>query len=76
MTERFFGNKSYIFRKKLLFENIGPLTSPWTTGTTWADEIDGKPVKVQDMHNGICISKKDNGRSVSFSVSPAWCEEV
>lgn len=34
MLDRFFGNKKYVFRKKLLFENIGPLTSPWTTGAT------------------------------------------
>lgn len=76
MLDRFFGNKKYVFRKKLLFENIGPLTSPWTTGATWADEIDGKPVKVQDMHNGICIAKGFSGENIPFSVSPEWCEEV
>lgn len=73
MTERFFGNKNYVFRKKLLLENLSSSIDPYAD--SWADKVDGEPVIVQSMRGGICISKTDDG-NVSFLISPKWCEEV
>lgn len=72
MADRFFGNKNYVFRKKLLLKNLGPIDE---YANLWADRVDGEPVIVQNMRSGVCISKINNDY-VSFLISPKWCEEV
>lgn len=73
MADRFFGNKNYVFRKKLLLKNLGQSIDEYAN--LWADRVDGEPVKVQNMRSGVCISKINNDY-VSFLISPKWCEEV
>ena len=61
-AERFFGNKKYVFRKKLHVKSLGK-----DYNFAWIKEIDGKEIKVISPYKGSC-----NG----YIIRPNWCEEI
>lgn len=64
--DRFFGNKKYVFRKRLLEKDLGH------RGSTWTNKVDGREVIVISKTSALC--KDDEGES--YGVAPEWCEEI
>lgn len=62
-VEEFKVKKQYIFDKRLIPTYLGiPLSG-------WANEIDGKPVKVVNEKNGYCF----NDKGEAYIVFTSWC---
>lgn len=76
MNTKFEKGHIYVFSKRLHDEELSTrimreLFPMFDEFTGWADEIDGKYVKVQDEVTGFC-----RGKDTEWRVHPMWCTEV
>lgn len=61
-VKEFEAGKQYIFNKELIPKHLGELSG-------WQNEIDGKPVKVENKKNGYCFNDKNE----AYIIFASWC---